>query len=369
MIGEIYEAEDTMVAFEPAAKPVPAEERARLLADPGFGRVFTDHMALIEYDESQGWHDARVTAREPFLLDPASPVLHYAQEIFEGMKAYRRPGGGAALFRSDANARRFAKSAMRMAMPPLPEEMFRESVRALVRADREWIPKTEDGSLYLRPFMIANGSFLGMRPSTEFIYAVIASSVESLFDKDCPSISLWVTREYVRAAPGGTGEAKCGGNYAGSLIAQADAIRQGCDQVLFLDAVERRWVEELGGMNVFFIFDDGSVQTPPLDGTILHGITRDSLLTLARDMGLIVREQRYSIEQWKADAESGRLTEAFACGTAAVVTPIGRVKGADAEFTIGGQSSGPLTMRLRSALVDIQRGNAPDPYGWVELVD
>ena len=369
MIGEVYEAEDTMVAFEPAAKPVPAEERARLLADPGFGRVFTDHMAIIEYDEKEGWHDARVTAREPFLMDPASPVLHYAQEIFEGMKAYRRPNGGAALFRPEANARRFAKSAIRMAMPPLPEEMFLESVRALVRADREWIPATEDGSLYLRPFMIANGSFLGMRPSTEFIYAVIASSVESLFDKNATTVSLWVTREYVRAAPGGTGEAKCGGNYAGSLIAQAEALRKGCDQVVFLDAVERRWVEELGGMNVFFLFEDGSVQTPPLDGTILHGVTRDSLLTLARDMGLTVREERYSIEQWKADAESGRLTEAFACGTAAVVTPIGRVKGVDGEFTIGGQSIGPLTMRLRSALVDIQRGNAPDPYGWVELVD
>ena len=198
---------------------------------------------------------------------------------------------------------------------------------------------------------------------------MIASSVESLFDKNATTVSLWVTREYVRAAPGGTGEAKCGGNYAGSLVAQAEAIRQGCDQVVFLDAVERRWVEELGGMNVFFVFDDGSIQTPPLDGTILHGITRDSLLTLAREMGLTVREENYSIEQWKADATSGRLTEAFACGTAAVVTPIGRVKGVDGEFTIGGQSIGPLTLRLRTALVDIQRGNAPDPYGWVEIVE
>jgi branched-chain amino acid aminotransferase len=246
--------------------------------------------------------------------------------------------------------------------------MFLDSVRGLVRADREWIPSTEDGSLYLRPFMIANGSFLGMRPSTQFIYAVIASSVGAYFKNDAPSVSLWVTREYVRAAPGGTGEAKCGGNYAGSLVAQAEAIRNGCDQVVFLDAIERRWVEELGGMNVFFAFDDGSIQTPPLGGTILHGVTRDSLLTLARDMGLTVREERYSIEQWRADAESGHLTEAFACGTAAVVTPIGRVKGAEGEFAIGGQSTGPLTQRLRSALVDIQRGDAPDPYGWTELV-
>jgi branched-chain amino acid aminotransferase len=368
MIGEIDVAEKTGIAFEPAAKLVPPEERARLLVDPGFGRVFTDHMAIIEYDEEEGWHDARITARHAFTMDPASPVLHYAQEIFEGMKAYRRPDGGAALFRPDANARRFAKSAVRMAMPPLPEAMFLDSVRALVRVDRDWIPETEDGSLYLRPFMIASGAFLGMRTSTEFVYAVIASSVGAYFKGNAPSVSLWVTREYVRAAPGGTGEAKCGGNYAGSLVAQAEAIRHGCDQVVFLDAIERRWVEELGGMNVFFVFADGSIQTPPLDGTILHGVTRDSLLVLARDMGLTVREEPYSIEQWKADAESGRLTEAFACGTAAVVTPIGSVKGADGAFTIGGQSVGPTTMRLRSALVDIQRGAAPDPYGWIEQV-
>jgi len=367
MIGEIDEVNGKSLVFEPAAKPVPAEERARLLVDPGFGRVFTDHMAIIEYDDQKGWHDARITARQSFEMDPASPVLHYAQEIFEGMKAYRRPNGGAALFRPDANARRFAQSAIRLAMPPLPEEMFLESIRELVRADREWIPDTEDGSLYLRPFMIASGSFLGMRSSTQFIYAVIASSVGSYF-KDAPSLSLWVTRDYVRAVRGGTGEAKCGGNYAGSLIAQAEAIRNGCDQVVFLDAIEHKWVEELGGMNVFFVFDDGSIQTPPLDGTILHGVTRDSLLRLARDMGLTVREEPYSIDQWKDDAESGRLTESFACGTAAVVTPIGSVKGVDGSFTIGGQSSGPLTMRLRSALVDIQRGHAPDPYGWIEII-
>jgi branched-chain amino acid aminotransferase len=368
MIGEVYEVDEKKILFEPAAKPIPPEERARLLVDPGFGRVFTDHMVLIEYDEQQGWHDARITARHAFEMDPAAPVFHYAQEIFEGLKAYRRPDGRAALFRPDANARRFASSAVRMAMPALPEEMFLESVRGLVRADRDWIPASEDGSLYLRPFMIASGAFLGMKPSTQFLYAVIASSVGSYFKPGASSVSLWVTREYVRASPGGTGEAKCGGNYAGSLVAQAEAIRNGCDQVVFLDAIERRWVEELGGMNVFFVFDDGSIQTPPLTGTILAGVTRDSLLTLARDMGLTVREEPYSIEQWKADAESGRLTEAFACGTAAVVTPIGSVKGADGEFTIGGQSSGPLTMRLKSALVDIQRGMAPDHYAWTELV-
>jgi branched-chain amino acid aminotransferase len=366
---DMSDADDNILAFEPAAEPVPAEERAQRLADPGFGRVFTDHMAVIEYDEEQGWNNARITARKAFELDPATPVLHYAQEIFEGLKAYNRLGDTAALFRPDANARRFANSARRMAMPELPEEMFLESVRALVRADRDWIPETEEGSLYLRPFMFASGAFLGVRPSSKYIYAVIASAVGSYFKGDSPSVSLWVTREYVRAAPGGTGAAKCGGNYAASLVAQAEAIRHGCDQVVFLDAVERRWVEELGGMNVCFIFDDGSLQTPPLSDTILAGVTRDSLLTLARDMGLSVREEPFSIEQWEADARSGRLTEAFACGTAAVVTPIGSVKGAEGEFKIGGQSTGPLTMRLRSALVDIQRGAAADPYNWIELVD
>lgn len=366
---EMSDGEDTSLAFEPTSDPVPADERARRLADPGFGRVFTDHMALIEYDEERGWNNARITARKPFVLDPATPVLHYAQEIFEGLKAYHRPNGKAALFRPDANARRFINSARRMAMPELPEEMFLESIRALVGAERDWIPDSEDGSLYLRPFMFASGAFLGVRPSSQYIFAVIASAVGAYFKGDAPSVSLWVTREYTRAAPGGTGAAKCGGNYAASLIAQAEAIRHGCDQVVFLDAVQRRWVEELGGMNVFFVFDDGSLQTPPLTDTILAGITRDSLLRLARDMGMTVREEPYSIEQWETDARSGRLTEAFACGTAAVVTPIGSVKGAEGEFTIGGQSTGPLTMRLRSALVDIQRGAAADPYDWIELVD
>jgi branched-chain amino acid aminotransferase len=355
------------LVFEPTSAPVDPDERARRIADPGFGRVFTDHMAIIEYDGEQGWHGARITAREAFSIDPACPVLHYAQEIFEGLKAYYRPDG-AALFRPSANARRFANSARRLAMPELPEEMFLESIRGLVRADREWIPDTEDGSLYLRPFMFANGAFLGVRPSPKYTYAVIASSVGAYFKGDAGSVSLWATREYIRAAPGGTGAAKCGGNYAASLVAQAEATRNGCDQVVFLDAIERRWIEELGGMNVFFLFDDGSIQTPPLTDTILAGITRDSLLTLARDIGITVREERYSIEQWEADARSGRLTEAFACGTAAVVTPIGSVKSAEGEFRIGGQSSGPLTMRLRSALVDVQRGTAPDPYGWVETI-
>ena len=347
--------------------PVPAEERAKQLIDPGFGKVFTDHMAIAQYDEGVGWHDAKVTARHSIAMDPAASVLHYAQEIFEGMKAYARPNGGAALFRPDANARRFNASARRMAMPDLPEAMFLDSVRALVRADKAWIPPREDGALYLRPFMFASEVFLGVKPAARYLYVVMASAVGSYF-KGAPSISVWVTRDYTRAAPGGTGAAKCGGNYAASLIAQAEAIRNGCDQVVFLDAVERRWLEELGGMNIFFVFADGSLATPPLGGTILAGVTRDSIITLARDMGLIVREEPYAIEDWRADAESGRLTEAFACGTAAVVTAIGSVKGAEGGFAVGGQSVGPITQRIREKLVAIQRGRAPDPHHWVEEI-
>jgi len=351
--------------FEPHANPVAPDARAALLANPGFGRVFTDHMVTVRYAEGRGWHDARVHARRPIELDPAAAVLHYAQEIFEGLKAYRVADGGAVLFRPDANARRFSESAARMAMPAVPEALFLESVRALVRADRAWIPEIEGGSLYLRPFMFANEVFLGVKPSSEYLYMVIASSVGAYFKSAAPAVSLWVSQAYTRSAPGGTGAAKCGGNYASSLVAQAEATRQGCDQVVFLDAAEHRWVEELGGMNIVFVFDDGSIATPPLAGTILPGITRDSLLTLARGMGIAVREERYSLDQWRADAASGRLREAFACGTAAVVTPIGTVRGQGFEFTIGDGGPGPITGRLRTALIEIQRGRAPDAHGWV----
>jgi branched-chain amino acid aminotransferase len=352
--------------FEAHRNPVPEVDRAALLANPGFGKIFTDHMAVIRYTEGKGWHDARIEPRGPIQIDPACAVLHYAQEIFEGLKAYRTPDGGAALFRAEANARRFRESAERLAMPPLPEEMFLGSIRELVRTDRNWIPEGEGASLYLRPFMFASETFLGVRPAKEYLYMVIASPAGAYFKGGAPSVTLWVSEHYTRAAPGGTGAAKCGGNYAASLVAQAEAIEKDCDQVVFLDAVENRYVEELGGMNVFFVFEDGSVITPPLGGTILPGITRESLLALAGDEGIDIREERYSIDQWKADAASGKLREAFACGTAAVVTPIGRVRGKDYDFSIGNGGPGMLTGKLREKLVAIQRGTAPDPHGWVE---
>lgn len=350
--------------LEPHPRPLDHAARTEQLADPGFGRVFTDHMAIVGYSADRGWHDARIAPRQPFSVDPACAVLHYAQEIFEGLKAYRQPDGGTALFRPEANARRFQASARRMAMPELPESLFIRSLEALVAADRDWIPDTAEGALYLRPFMIASQAFLGVRPASEYLYMVIASSVGAYWKGGARAVSLWVSHEYTRAAPGGTGAAKCGGNYATSLVAQADAVRRGHDQVVFLDATERRWVEELGGMNIFFVDRDGTLRTPPLTGTILPGITRDSLIQLARDEGLIVREEPYAIDDWRADAESGRLAEAFACGTAAVVTPIGRVAGPDYAFRIGDGDTGPVTARLLARLSALQRGMGSDPHGW-----
>jgi branched-chain amino acid aminotransferase len=355
--------------FEANPNPVDAAERAARLVDPGFGRVFTDHMVTIRYSDAKGWHDAKVGPRAPLTLDPATAVLHYAQEIFEGLKAYRLADGTMALFRPEQNARRFQRSAKRLAMPELPEEMFLQACRQLVQVDKDWFPPVDGGSIYLRPFMIASEVFLGVKPSAEYLFMVIASSAGNYFKSGAPAISIWVSEQYTRAARGGTGAAKCGGNYAASLVAQSEAIRQGCDQVVFLDAAEHRWVEELGGMNLFFLFDDGSLLTPPTDGTILEGITRDSILTLARAQGLTVREELYAMDQWRADAESGRLVEVFACGTAAVVTPVGTVKSTQGAFTIGAGGAGQMTQQIRTKLVDIQRGAAADTHGWVHRID
>jgi branched-chain amino acid aminotransferase len=347
---------------------VPADERARLIADPGFGKTFTDHMVTIRYTEGKGWHDATIGPRGPLTLDPAAAVLHYAQEIFEGLKGYRLADSSMALFRPDANARRFNASAKRLAMPALPEELFVDACKALVEADKAWFPDMEGGSLYLRPFMIATEAFLGVRPAHEYLFVIIAASTGNYFKSGAPAVSLWVSEHYNRAGPGGTGAAKCGGNYAASLVPTGEAMAAGHDQVVFLDAKEHRWIEELGGMNVFFIFDDGSLQTPPLSDSILHGVTRDCLIALAREEGLTVREAPYAIDQWRADAESGKLIESFACGTAAVVAPIGKVSAPDFVFTIGSGGPGQLTQKLKARLIDIQRGVAPDNHGWVNRI-
>ncbi|OYX66171.1 MAG: branched chain amino acid aminotransferase [Sphingomonadales bacterium 32-64-17] len=361
---------ESPIAFETLAHPAPTPDdlREARIAEPGFGTVFTDHMVSIDWDEAHGWHNAKVGPLEAIPLHPASSVLHYAQEIFEGLKAYRLDDGSMALFRPEENARRFNASAHRLAMPELPQETFVEAVRLAVEADKDWFPPVEGGSLYIRPFMFANEHFLGVRPAKQYKFLVICSPAGNYFKSGAPAVSVWVS-DYTRAAPGGTGAAKCGGNYAASLVPTKEAFALHHDQVVFLDAAEHKWIEELGGMNLFFVFDDGSMITPPLSGTILPGITRDSLITLAREEGLAVREERYSIDQWQADAASGHLVETFACGTAAVVTPVGTVAGREHNFTIGTGGPGQLTGRLKQRLVDIQRGKAADPHGWVMKLD
>ncbi|WP_424185040.1 branched-chain amino acid aminotransferase [Actinokineospora sp. G85] len=348
----------------PTSTPATPERVAEVLADPGFGRYFTDHMVTIRHTPDQGWHDARVEAYHPLALDPSASVLHYGQAIFEGLKAYHRPDGTVATFRPEANAARFRSSARRMAMPELPDEVFVEAVRELVAIDRHWVPTRPEESLYLRPFMIATEAALGVRPAAEYLFAVIASPAGAYFRGGVKPVTVWLSTEYVRAAPGGTGAAKVAGNYAASLVAQAQAAEQGCDQVVWLDAVERRWVEEMGGMNLFFVLGD-KVVTPQLSGSLLPGITRDSLLSLAADLGHEIEERPISTDEWEKKTASGELTEVFACGTAAVITPVGHVKHATGSFTIADGEPGPVTTKLRENLTALQHGTAPDPRGWM----
>ncbi|MFI0453184.1 branched-chain amino acid aminotransferase [Actinomadura sp. 6N118] len=349
------------------ATPVAVAEREALLANLGFGRTFTDHMVSISYSDGKGWYNARLEPYAPLRMDPATAVLHYAQSVFEGLKAYRAPDGGVVMFRPDANAARFVRSAERMAMPPLPPELFLHSLRVLIEQDRDWVPGSGESSLYLRPIQYASEVYLGVRPALEYQFLVLASPVGAIFAGEAKPCSIWLEREYNRSGPGGTGAAKCGGNYASSLLAQAEAMRHGCEQVVFLDATEHRHFEELGGMNVFFVLGDTLV-TPPLTDTILPGITRDSVITLARHRGLTVEERSYSIDEFRSDAASGALTEMFACGTAAVITPIARLLSADGEIVVGDGGSGRVTTSLRSALLDIQYGRAEDEFGWVQRI-
>ncbi|QDH17332.1 branched-chain amino acid aminotransferase [Swingsia samuiensis] len=350
-------------SIEKTDTPTDAKKRAEWLANPVFGRIFTDHMAIIRYSEGKGWHDAKITARKPLSIDPASTVLHYGQEIFEGMKAYRGADGHIKSFRPEANAERFAASARRMGMAVLPEDLFVQAVDELVRIDQDWVPSGEGQSLYLRPFMISNEVFLGVKPSTEYLFIVIGCPVGAYFGSG--AVSVWVSEFFTRAAIGGTGEAKCGGNYAGSLVAQAEAKEKGCDQVLFLDARERRYVEEMGGMNIMFVRNDGKIVTPPLGGTILRGITRNSIIRLAADNGIEVLEEPVDIEEVFSGAASGKYTEAFACGTAAVLSPIGKLRRPSGEAVFGNGEPGPIAIKLKKILTDVQSGRAPDKHSWL----
>ncbi|MBM7805435.1 branched-chain amino acid aminotransferase [Geodermatophilus bullaregiensis] len=349
----------------------PAAEREAVLADPGFGRHFTDSMFLARYEAGRGWYDARLTAYAPLQMDPATAALHYAQSIFEGLKAYAQPDGSVATFRPEANAARFARSARRLAMPPVPEEAFISAVDALVDADRDWVPTGPDQTLYIRPYQLATEPFLGVRPAHEYLFLVIASPAGAYFPRGVHPVSVYLSEDYIRAAPGGTGDVKCAGNYAASLLAQEQAIAAGCDQVVWLDAVEKRHVEEMGGMNLFFVLgsgDDAELVTPELTGTLLPGITRDSLIAVAREKGMRVTERRFSVDEWRSGVADGTVTETFACGTAAVITPVGEVKARTGDFTVGGGGPGPVTMQLREHLLDIQHGRVPDTSGWLHRV-
>ena len=333
----------------------------------GFGRVFTEHMVTATWTAGdRGWAPLQLVQRSAIGLDPAASVLHYGQSIFEGLKAYRQPDGSIGVFRPEANAARFQRSARRLALPELPVGDFLSSIDMLIEVDGAWVPSGGERSLYLRPLMFGLEPFLGVQPSPEVRYVLIASPVDSYFVSGLHPLSIWLTEDYVRAAPGGTGAAKCAGNYAASLVAQQQATAEGCEQVLFLDAVERRWLEELGGMNIFLVARERTLITPELSGTILEGITRDSIITLAHERGLRVEERRVSFDEFRDGVGSGQIVEAFACGTAAVITPIGRLKWRGGELLIGdGKTIGPAVTQLREALLDVQYGRVPDTHRWV----
>lgn len=363
----ISDTTDRAASFVVHRTDTPATDAAResLLAAPKFGTVFTDHMARVSWTDGRGWHDRRVEKYGPLQLDPATAVLHYAQEIFEGLKAYRHEDGSVWTFRPWANAERLQRSARRLALPELSTEDFLASITALVRTDVAWVPAGGETSLYLRPFMYASEAFLGVRASRTAEYLVIGSPVGAYFAGGVTPVSIWIAQDYHRAGIGGTGAAKCGGNYAASLLPQQEAHAHGCDQVCFLDARTNTLLEELGGMNVFIVRADGSVATPRLTGTILEGVTRASILQLLAEDGREVAERDIPLAEVLAGLRDGSITEVFSCGTAAVVNPIGQLASDDFDETVGDGGAGAVTMGIRERLTDIQYGRAADPHGWM----
>jgi branched-chain amino acid aminotransferase len=350
------------LTFALQRNPSPATDDAvaRVLADPGFGDYFTDHMAVASWTKDGGWGAGEVKPYGPFQVDPASAVLHYAQEVFEGLKAYRHADGSIHLFRPEANARRFQASAARLMLPELPVEDFVASVSELVRADARWVPGAAgEKSLYLRPFMFAAEVFLGVRAAQTVTYSVIASPAGPYFTGGVKPVDIWVTDSWARAGVGGTGAAKCGGNYAASLIAQYEGYEHGCSQVLFIEAADKDRVEELGGMNVFLVTADGRLITPALTGTILDGITRNSILA--------PEERRVTPDELFGGIADGSTVEAFSCGTAAVVTPIGAFKSTEGEWRLP-ENGSPVTLGVRNAILDIQYGRTQDTHGWLHRV-
>ncbi|MFM7030823.1 MAG: branched-chain amino acid aminotransferase [Micrococcales bacterium] len=346
--------------------PMPEAEREAILANPVFGTKFTDHQIVVTWTKDAGWHDARVEPYGPIMMDPSAAVLHYGQEIFEGIKAYRHEDGSVWTFRPTANAERLQRSAHRMALPEVPVEIFVESLRQLIAVDEAWVPQpVNEKTLYIRPFEIAAENFLGVRPAARAEYRVIASPVGPYFTGGIKPVKIWIALDSARAGKHGTGEAKTGGNYAASLLAQSEGYENGCSQVMFLDAETGTHIEELGGMNLFFVYADGHVVTPALDGNILHGITRDSVITLIRDRGIPLEERLITLDEVREGVNSGAITEIFACGTAAVITPVGQLK--SRVETIGAEDApaGELTVSLREELTGIQYGRVADRHNWL----
>lgn len=336
-------------------------------SDLVFGKYFTDRMFLAEWKSDLGWHHARIKPYEPFSLDPSALVFHYGQEIFEGMKAYLWKDDTIAFFRPEMNAERFNRSAERLCMPKIPPQLFFKAIEELVLLEKEWIPKSFGTSLYIRPAMIAVEPVLGVRPSAHYYFFIILSPVGPYYPNGFHPIKIWVEDHYVRAAFGGMGEAKTGGNYASSLKATLEAKMKGCDQVLWLDSKEKRYIEEVGAMNMFFVSGD-TLLTPPLDGAILHGITRDSILQLAASLDMRVEVRKIAIDELLADIQKGVITEAFGSGTAAIVTPVGALCYKDALVTIGEGTTGPIAQKMYKILTEIQYGITPDTFGWVKTI-
>ena len=329
----------------------------------GFGKKFSDHMFVMDYTEGEGWHDARIVPYGPFELDPATVVFHYAQEIFEGMKAYRTADDTVQLFRPDCNAKRFQDSADRLCIPMIPVEDYIQAVEALVDVDRDWVPHTDGASLYIRPFVFANDVGLGVHASKHYIFCIICAPSGAYYAEGINPVRIYVEDEYIRAAPGLTGFTKCGGNYAASIKAGELAEEQGYAQVLWLDGVEKKYVEEVGSMNIMFKIA-GEIYTAPIEGTVLPGVTRDSMIHLLRDWGYKVNETRLSVDDLMKAGHDGTLEEVFGTGTAAVISPVGELRYKDDVVTINDFKIGELTQKLYDTLTGIQWGRLPDKYGW-----
>lgn len=352
------------IRIERTTTPKPKPDQKAL----GFGKYLSDHMFLMDYDADQGWHDPRIVPYGPIPMEPDAVALHYAQETFEGLKAYRTADGSIQLFRPDMNAKRLINSNRRLCMPELPVEDFIETVKALVRVDADWVPSEPDTSLYIRPFMFTSEGQIALHNCSRFVFAIITSPVGAYFAEGINPVKILVEDEYVRAVRGGTGFAKCGGNYAAAMAGQEKAERLGYSQVLWLDGVERKYVEEAGGMNFMYIIN-GEVWTAPADGTVLPGVTRDSILAILKEWGVPTRVERMTIDDLMAAGRDGSLQEAFACGTAAVISPVGALHYKGDEVTINGFETGSLTRKLYDYLTGIQWGREKDIFGWTTTID